>query len=190
MVEELEEERGLPLDDGTNNCPEVDGKRCKKHGEGEWQEVPGDPEVTFMHSMPLPNTDKVLFWGYTRADQTRLWDAGTGVYSQPSNQPADLPGHDANSSDLWSAEHTFLDTPQGTLLANGGFTQGGAQASLFDPSTSTWAATGATVENRFYSTTLTLASREETSGVANGGGGGFFRETMRGTTRGTGWGWG
>ncbi len=157
MAAEIEARTGLPIDDGSNACPVVDLKRCKKHGDGEWKEVAGGPEVTFMHSMPLPNTKKVLYWGYTRADQSRLWDYSTpaGAYSSPANQPASLPGHDPSSSDLWSSEHTFLDTPQGTLLANGGFTPN--KAFLFDPPTETWVETGATAHNRFYSTTLTLA---------------------------------
>ena len=159
MAEELAETAGLPIDDGANSCPDVDVDRCKKQGGGEWEEMPGDPEVTFMHSMPLPNTEKVLYWGYTRADQSRIWDYGVspGVYSAPANQPADLPGHDQNTSNLWSAEHTFLDDAEGTLLAHGGLTTGPTKAFLFDPPTETWSETNETAHQRFYSTTITLA---------------------------------
>ena len=109
--------------------------------------------------MPLPNTKKVLYWGYTRVDQSRIWDYSVdpGTYAAPANQPATLPGHDQNSSNLWSAEHTFLDDPQGTLLAHGGLTAGPTKAFLFDPATETWAETDETADQRFYSTTITLA---------------------------------
>ena len=159
MVKELVETQGLPLDDGANSCPVVDRNRCKKQGGGLWEEVPGDPEVTFMHSMPLPNTEKVLYWGYTRVDQSRTWDYGAspGVYAAPANQPAGLPGHDQNSSNLWSAEHTFLDDAPGTLLAHGGLTAGPTKSFLFDPPTETWSETDDTTDQRFYSTTITLA---------------------------------
>ena len=85
--------------------------------------MPGAPEVAFMHSVLLPGTQRVLYWGYTRADQSRVWDYSTpaGSYMLPANQPADSPGLDANTSDLWSAEHTILDTAAGTVLIHGGF---------------------------------------------------------------------
>lgn len=128
MAETVRHQTGLPLDDGANRCPDVDPHPCQAHGTGRWEEVAGDPEVVFMHSVLLPNTDKVLFWGYTRADQSRLWDYSTpaGAYSAPANQPASLPGLDAGSSDLWSAEHTLLDDANGTLLAHGGLTSPGS----------------------------------------------------------------
>lgn len=159
MVEELTGTIGLPLDDGANSCPDVDRHRCQKQGGGLWEEVPGDPEVTFMHSMPLPNTEKVLYWGYTRVDQTRIWDYSVdpGVYAPPANQPAGLPGHNLTSSNLWSAEHAFLDDAQGTLLAHGGLTAGPTKSFLFDPPTETWSETDETAHQRFYSTTITLA---------------------------------
>ena len=156
MVEELKQTQGFPLDDGLNACPDIDVDRCKKRGEGRWEEVTGDPEVAFMHSILLPQTNKVLYWGYTRADQTRLWDYSTsaGSYGTPANQPASLPGHDINSSDLWSGAHSFLDTPEGLVLANGGFTPN--HAFIFNPAAETWSATSSTAHNRFYATTKTL----------------------------------
>lgn len=159
MAENIANTTGLPIDDGTNSCPAVDLDRCKQLGAGSWEEVEGDPEVTFMHSALLPNTQKVLYWGYTRVDQSRLWDYSTpaGSYSSPSNQPADLPGHDQNTSNLWSAEHTFLDTPEGLLLAHGGLTSGQNKSFIFDPTTETWSGVASTTDARFYSTTLTLA---------------------------------
>lgn len=157
MAQAIEAETGLPLDDGSNACPDVDTDRCSQQGEGVWEEVAGDPEVTFMHSVLLPNSNKVLYWGYTRVDQSRLWDYSTpaGSYSAPANQPASLPGLNDVTSDLWSAEHTLLDTAEGLVLVNGGFTPN--RAFTFNPATETWAEVAPTADNRFYSTTLTLA---------------------------------
>ena len=164
MAHEISHRTGLPLDDGLNNCPDVDPHPCRAHGAGRWEEVAGNPEVTFMHSVLLPNTERVLYWGYTEANQSRLWDYSTpaGAYSSPANQPASLPGLDADSSDLWSAEHTLLNDANGTLLAHGGFTgpgtglAGNVRAFLFDPPTNAWSQTGSTTDSRFYSTTLTI----------------------------------
>ena len=156
MAHEISHRTGLPLDDGSNACPDVSMHPCHGDAGGRWEVVEGDPEVTFMHSVLLPGTEQVLYWGYTRADQSRVWEYSTaaGSYLAPANQPADLPGLDAGSSDLWSAEHTILDTAAGTVLANGGFTPN--KAFTFDPASLTWARVEDTVGNRFYSTTLTL----------------------------------
>jgi plastocyanin len=156
MAHEISHRTGLPVDDFTNACPDVDSHPCHAHGAGHWEEIAGAPEVSFMHSVLLPSTNRVLYWGYTRADQSRVWDYGTpaGTYLLPSNQPADLPGLDMNSSDLWSAEHALLDDPAGTVLANGGFTPN--KAFTFDPAGLTWARVADTADARFYSTTMTL----------------------------------
>jgi plastocyanin len=156
MAHEISHRTGLPLDDGTNNCPDVDDHPCHGGGSGRWEEVTGAPAVLFMHSVLLPNTQRVLFWGRTRADQSRVWDYSTpaGSYLPPANQPADSPGLDENSSDLWSAEHAFLDTNEGHALINGGFTPN--KAFTFEPGSLTWARVGDTVDQRFYSTTMTL----------------------------------
>ncbi len=156
MVQQLKDTQGFPEDDGTNACPAADPERCKKRGEGRWEEVAGNPEVTFMHSMLLPQTNKVLYWGYTRADQSRLWDYSTpaGAYSSPANQPASLPGHDQNTSNLWSAEHAVLDTPEGLVLAHGGFTPD--KSFIFDPTSESWSEVQSTADDRFYSTTLVV----------------------------------
>ena len=102
------------------------------------------PEVAFMHSVLLPNTQRVLYWGYTRADQSRVWDYSTpaGSYLPPANQPADSPGLDANTSDMWSAEHTVLDTAAGTVLIHGGFSPD--KSFNFDPGHADVDAGGAT----------------------------------------------
>ena len=161
MAHEISHRTGLPLDDGTNSCPKVDPHPCHAHGAGRWEEIVGNPEVTFMHSVLLPNSNRVLYWGYTEANQSRLWDYTTpaGAYSSPVNQPASLPGLDANSSDLWSAEHALLNDANGTLLAHGGFTDpGSALAFLFDPPANTWSQTGSTADSRFYSTSMTIGN--------------------------------
>lgn len=157
MAHEISHRTGLPLDDGSNACPNVDPHPCHGHGGGRWEEVAGAPGVTFMHSVLLPGTQRVLYWGYTRADQSRVWDYSTpaGSYLLPANQPADSPGLTPATSDLWSAEHTVLDTAAGTVLVHGGFSPD--KAFNFDPAALTWTRVGDTAENRFYSTTLTLA---------------------------------
>lgn len=115
-----------------------------------------------MHACLLPKTEKVLYWGYgdTRDDISRIWDYSTpaGSFSAPANQPFDVtsPLHNRGLANLWSAEHAFLDTPQGTLLIHGGFTP--REAYLFDPVTLMWSRVAPTTEQRFYSTTLTLAN--------------------------------
>ena len=41
-----------------------------------------------MHAVLLANSSRILYWGYgPRADQSRLWDQATGLYTQPANQP-------------------------------------------------------------------------------------------------------
>lgn len=156
MAHEISHRTGLPLDDGTNSCPDVDPHPCHGHGTGRWEEVTGTPEVAFMHSVLLPNTQRVLYWGYTRADQSRVWDYSTpaGSYMLPANQPADDPGLDVNTSNMWSAEHTVLDTPAGTVLIHGGFSPN--KSFTFDPATLAWTRVEDTAHDRFYSTTLTL----------------------------------
>ena len=89
MAHEISHRTGLPLDDGANACPDVDPHPCHGHGGGRWEEIAGAPEVAFMHSVLLPNTQRVLYWGYTRADQSRVWDYSTpaGSYMLPG-EPA------------------------------------------------------------------------------------------------------
>lgn len=152
---------GLPIDSGDNDCAPVKLDRCASITGGKWEEVPGRPGVTMMHSALLAQTDKVLFWGYGDPgflpNTTRLWDP-VGGYTLPSNQPvAFAPAGNPNFSNLHSAGHAYLDDGQSTLLAHGGETQGGQQSFLFHPTGTQWAIIAATVDNRFYATTLTLA---------------------------------
>ncbi len=160
QADQLAHETGLPLDPGTNDCPPIDLDRCNTLDCGKWEEVAGIPQVTFMHALLLPNTDRVLYWGYgdTRDDVSRIWEYATpgGVYSSPANQPYDVtsPLHSRPLSNIWSAEHAYLDTPEGTLLVHGGFTP--REAFLFHPSTLLWERTAPTAQDRFYATSLTL----------------------------------
>ncbi len=162
MVKDLQDTKGLKFYNGSNRCPKVDLERCQKKGEGKWETIAGDPEITFMHSVVLPGTDKVLYWGYMNSDFSagrpisRLWDYSTpiGTFSNPANQPTDLPGQAIGTSNLWSAEHAHLNDANGNILINGGFTPN--RAFIFDPTTSTYSETDATAGNRFYSTTNQL----------------------------------
>lgn len=160
MKEMIIHEIGLALDDGTNSCPVVDEHPCHAHGIGHWEEITGDPQVTFMHSVLLPGTEKVLYWGYTdnpaMGGQSRLWDYFTpaGIYSSPTNQPATLPGMDYNNSDMWSAEHALLNTAEGHVLIHGGFSP--RTSFVFNPSTLNWSQVASTAQDRFYSSTLLI----------------------------------
>ncbi|MFL5936215.1 MAG: galactose oxidase-like domain-containing protein [Gaiellaceae bacterium] len=175
QAKELESTIGLPLDPGGNECPRVDFGRCAAAACGTWEEVAGLPEVTMMHAALLPQTEKVLYWGHGELgglvpNQSRIWDYSVppGAYSMPANQPHDVaanPG-DRFTWDIWSAEHAFLDTPEGKLLVHGGFAY--RHAFIFDPSTLSWSATGSTSEDRFYSTSLTLADGKVLTLFGNG----------------------
>ena len=157
MADDIRRRTGLPLCDGGNACPEVEPDPCGEERIGHWEEVAGRPEVLLMHSVLLPNTKRVLFWGRTRADQSRIWDYSTptGAYSTPANQPADLVGGNTSISNMWSASHCLLDTPEGIVLIHGGLSS--TSAFTFNPATETWAQVNDTVGNRFYATTLVLA---------------------------------
>jgi hypothetical protein len=135
---------GLATDPGGNACPAVQLDRCATAIGGRWDELPGLPEITFMHAVLLANSSRLLFWGYgPRADQSRLWDQSTGLYTQPANQPAAV-WPDEN---IWSGAHAPLNDAVGTVLIHGGFYFDTAppktpdterRAFLFDPTTSTW----------------------------------------------------
>ena len=162
QVKRLEKTTGLPLDPGGNDCPMVDMQHCQSDDCGRWEEVAGSPAVCQMHACLLPGTQKVLFWGYgdARDDISRIWDYSTpsGTFTLPANQPWDVtkPVHNRGLANLWSSEHTHLDDPQGTLLIHGGFTP--REAYLFDHTAAKpWSWVHPTQDQRFYSTTLTLA---------------------------------
>lgn len=152
---------GLPLDPGTNDCPAVSFDRCQLAIGGRWDELPGLPQITFMHAVLLANSNRILYWGYgQRADQARLWDQTTGLYTSPANQPIAI----AADENIWSGAHAQLNNANGTVLVHSGFMTGGGvtadterRAFLFDPATNAFAAAGPLNTGRFYPTTVTLA---------------------------------
>jgi FtsP/CotA-like multicopper oxidase with cupredoxin domain len=162
QAQDLNQLIGLPIDPGGNACPPVQLDRCANSVGGQWQELPGLPEVTFMHAVLLPNTNRILYWGYgPRADQTRLWDQNTGAYTQPVNQPQAL----AADENIWSGAHAHLADPTGTILLLGGFHFNSnppldpdteRRAFLFDPTTSSFTAAANLNTGRFYPTTITM----------------------------------
>ncbi len=168
MVEQIESEFNLAIDDGSNACPSVDLDRCANKEIGTVDLLPVAAEKVFMHAALLPNTDKVLYWGKNEDDQqTRIFDADTELVSVPANQPSD---EDPVNWDLWSAGHAFLDTPEGHLMAHGGFTgHPPARSFLFDPSSLMWKKTGDTANGRFYPTTTTIGDGRLTTMYGTGG---------------------
>jgi hypothetical protein len=150
----------LPLDPGDNSCPEVDFERCANAKSGKWEEVPGQPERALMHAVLLPNTKRVLFWGYDFPDpasNTRIWDQETGLYTEPANQPANI----SPDQNLWSGCHAYLNDAAGTVLAFGGVggfgTDTERRAFLFDPPSLTFSHATELNIGRFYTTGITLA---------------------------------
>jgi plastocyanin len=157
----LRAESGLALDDGGNTCPTVDDHRCEEFNCGKWELVSGSTDVCMMHAILLPNTQRVLLFGYgdTRDDLSRVWDYSTaaGSLMTPPNQPFDVttPVHSRPLANIWSAEHAFINDVAGTVLVHGGFTP--RESFSFDPATLQWSHVVPTADERFYSSTLTLA---------------------------------
>jgi plastocyanin len=159
-LHELNNLIGLPLDPGGNDCPAIQLDRCASAVGGQWETLPNLPEITFMHAVLLANSSRILFWGYgQRADQSRLWDQATGLYTQPANQPIAI----AADENLWSGAHAHLNDAQGTVLAHCGFMTGAGvdanterRAFLFNPATNTFAAAADLHTGRFYPTSVTL----------------------------------
>jgi hypothetical protein len=169
---------GLALDPGDNSCPAVQLDRCANSVGGRWEELPGLPQITFMHAVLLANSSRILFWGYgQRADQSRLWDQATGLYTQPSNQPIAI----TSDENIWSGAHAHLDDAIGTILVHGGYMTGGGvtanterRAFLFNPTTNIFAHASDLHTGRFYPTTITLADGKPMTlfGADNANGGG------------------
>ncbi|GAC1524820.1 MAG: hypothetical protein NVS2B8_09120 [Vulcanimicrobiaceae bacterium] len=153
---------GLALDPEDNACAPVKLDRCADAVGGRWEILPGLPDVVFMHAVLLPHTSRILFWGYgPRADQTRLWDQTTGLYTQPIDQPATV----AADQNIWSGAHAHLNDAAGTILVHGGYHFNAdppktphteRRAFLFDPGTSHLKAAAELHIGRFYPTTITL----------------------------------
>lgn len=163
QAKRLKATTGLPRETCDNRCPEVDHHRCEQFLCGEWKPVPAAPEVCFMHACLLPNTLKVLYFGYgdTRDDLSRIFDysADPGAVVAPGNQPFNVtqPANSRPLANIWSAEHDFLNDAHGTVVVHGGFTP--RQTYQFDPDAGalTWTRKQPTAHDRFYSTTITLA---------------------------------
>lgn len=161
---ELRASTGLPVDPGGNACPQPHPASAALAVAGRWDEVPGLPQITMMHAVLLPGTSQVLFWGYgPRPDQSRIFDADTGAYSRPANQPQSL----TPDENVWSNSHAYLADTAGTILAAGGFRSDHAnpvlttdterRAFTVDPTTASWARVAELGAARFYPTALTLA---------------------------------
>jgi len=163
-AQDLKSQVGLPVDvhPDDNSCPAVDLNQCANAVGGQWNELPGLPEITFMHAVLLPNSNRILYWGYgQRADQSRLWDQATGLYSAPANQPIAIHADE----NIWSGAHAHLADAAGTILVHSGFMTGGGvsadterRAFLFDPATSVFSPASDLHTGRFYPTTITLAN--------------------------------
>ena len=113
---------------------------------GEWGPTFQTPVVA-IHQHMLP-TGKVLLWGDRGAAQ--LWDpADPGAGFTPIEK----------TYRIFCSGHTFL--PDGRLLIAGGTitgTKGDPRAVIFDPSTSTWSATGSMAQGRYYPTLTVMAN--------------------------------
>lgn len=161
QAKKLRADIGLPLDHGGNACPAVNNDRCEEFNCGRWELVAGATDVCMMHAALLPNTQRVLIFGYgdTRDDLSRVWDYSTaaGSFMMPTNQPFDVtvPVHNRPLANIWSAEHAFINNAAGTVLVHGGFTP--RESFSFDPATLQWSRVAPTAHERFYSSTLTLA---------------------------------
>lgn len=159
-VQELKAHVGLPLDPGNNSCPAVQLDRCANAVGGRWDELPGLPEITFMHAVLLPNSNRILYWGYgQRQDQSRLWDQATGLYTSPANQPIAI----HSDENIWSGAHAHLADATGTILVHSGFMTGGGvsanterRAFLFNPGSNTFSHASELHTGRFYPSTIKL----------------------------------
>jgi plastocyanin len=157
---ELTSSIGLALDPGDNSCPAVTLDRCATAVGGRWEELPGLPQITFMHAVLLPKSNRLLYWGYgQRADQSRLWDQTTGLYTSPTNQPINIHA----DQNIWSGAHAHIDDAAGTILAHSGFMTGGGvtanterRSFLFDPATNVFSHASELHTGRFYPSTIRL----------------------------------
>ncbi len=136
----------LPIDDGSNDCPDVDPNRCAAAGGGSWQSLPDSP-VFVVHAAVL-HTGKVLLYSGTAEVgyplESRVWDPQTNTFTaQNYNQ------------DLFCSGHAFLS--DGRLCVVGGAPSGTLKAThIFDPVTETWTQVADMHDARWYPTVLTL----------------------------------
>lgn len=176
---QIRNETGIPEYDTQNPdaCPDAKVNRCEGMELGRWTIVP-TPGNTMMHAILLPQTNKVLMWGYkttmSNRPQSTIYDSDNNTYTSPNNQPRDTApiGTEYETPDefanVHSGDHTFLNIDDGKkILIHGGWTypiNQGKQTYYFRPSNSgdgTWewewlGLNNQTDDGRFYSTTLTL----------------------------------
>jgi hypothetical protein len=172
----VEAQTGLPLDRGDNDCPAIDLDRCASSMVGKWEKVDCVAGVSMMHAVLLPDSRRVLFWGYLQdtcprleEDHSRLWDLGSGLYSPSALRPQDV----TSDENIWSGAHAHLG--DGKVLVHGGYVykyreEGGGREPVpplsvdterrsffFDPRSLAWSKGPDTQARRFYPTTITLA---------------------------------
>ena len=122
-----------------------------------------------MHAVLIPNTNKVLYWGYhikpsmmpppapetvPNHDQSILWDHITEKYSLPANQPSDV----FADQNIWSCSHAFLSDGNILIYSGNANPAFGATTTenteclsfIFNATTLRWSGTGMTNKHRFY----------------------------------------
>ena len=161
----------LPVDNGGNDCPDVDMSRCARVGLGRWETLPDSP-VFIVHGALL-HTGKVLLWAGTAETglplTSILFDAAThAIATQPFDQ------------DLFCSGHAFLS--DGRLVVAGGASSPGvgiASTHIFDPGTEAWTRVSDMNQPRWYPTLLTLGDGRI---LAISGRGGDMQEIFDGTS--------
>lgn len=123
------------------SCPDGSINRCEDIHMGTWDYIRGSDEInslpgaTMMHMILIPQTNKVLFFGYFSLSGNGSQDSyildidnTTTPYSRTANQPYDLVPAPSGGytkrqlANLWSSEHAFLKDSNGTIVIHGGFT--------------------------------------------------------------------
>jgi len=107
-----------------------------------------------MHAVLLPNSNRILYWGYgQRADQSRLWTRTLNLY-QPANQPFAI----HTDENIWSGAHAHLADAAGTILVHSGFMTGGGVSADTErrASFSTWLLTLSVVPQSYTRAASTL----------------------------------
>lgn len=179
----IEENIGLPLDNATNNCPDPGPVRCIDTEKGVWEDIPA-AGITMMHAILLPNTDRILIWGYAKYindnfRQSTMWDNTLKTFVDPINQPAtsyapNPTTQDVDFTNVHSSEHTHLNTEDIAILIHGGFTGPNALGKQtfifhFNILSGNWEwvylPNGQSTDGRFYSSTLTLPGTNGTQAL-------------------------
>jgi plastocyanin len=148
LSEDLKQELALnlPIDDGTNECPVVDIRRCGRGNEGSWEGLPDSP-VFVVHAAVLHTGKVLLFSGGAEVGyplESRVWDPQTGGFTSQ-----------IFGEDLFCSGHAFL--ADGRLCVAGGSPFGSVRAvHLFDPISESWSRVADMNIARWYPTLLTL----------------------------------